>query len=126
MDVGQFTNADHTSFDLDALDETDSVITRSSLSGTHRTRWMYKDEQLQLVMLEKTETITSTFPRGTKLHVSRANGVAQPNQNNPNHPVVARLAIDIDFNNPGTLQQRTVTDNLGNQHLALLVPVIIS
>lgn len=53
MDVGRFTNSGRTSFDLDALEETDSVITRTALAGTHRTRWLYKDEQQQLVVLEK-------------------------------------------------------------------------
>ena len=66
MDVGTFTNETHTTFDLDALDETDSVITRSAATGTHRTRWMYKDEQQQLVMLEKLRPVTTSFPRGTR------------------------------------------------------------
>ena len=126
MDVGTFTNANHTTFDLDALDETDSVIMRSSLSGEHRTRRMYKDEQQRLVMLEKVRPVTTTFPRGTKLHISRANGVAQPNHNNPKQPIVARLAIDVNFTAPGSLTQRIVTDSNGVQHTALLVPVIIN
>lgn len=125
MDVGTFTNDAHTTFDLDALDETDSVITRSAASGTHRTRWMYKDEQLQLVMLEKLRPVTTAFPRGTKLHISRVAGVAQPNHDNPKQPTVARLAIDVNFAAPGTLTQRIVTDSNGVQHTALLVPVII-
>ena len=125
MDVGRFTNANRTTFDLDALDETDSVITRSSLNGTNRTRWMYKDEQQQLVVLEKVQSIQSTFARGTKLHISHAAGVAQPNHANSEQPVVAKLAVDVDFGAPGALQQRTLTDANGKQHTALLVPVII-
>ena len=57
MDVGRFTNAERTSFDLDALDETDSVITRSTVAGTHRTRWMFKDEQQRLVVFEKVQPV---------------------------------------------------------------------
>ena len=53
MDVGRFTNTERTSFDLDALDETNSVITQSTHNGVHRIRWLYKDEEQRLVVLEK-------------------------------------------------------------------------
>lgn len=53
MDVGRFTNEERTAFDLDALDETNSVITQSSVGGIHRIRWLYKDEEQRLVVLEK-------------------------------------------------------------------------
>ena len=76
MDVGRFTNAAKTTFDLDALDETDSVITQTAAAGTHRTRWMFKDEEQRLVVLEKVQPVQTSFARGTKLHISHALGVA--------------------------------------------------
>lgn len=67
----------------------------------------------------------SSFARGTKLHISHALGVAQPNHSNGEQPVVAKLAVDVDFSAPGEFQQRVLTDTNGVQHTALLVPVII-
>ena len=38
---------------------------------------------------------------------------------------VAKLAIDIDFANPGQLEQRTFVDSDGVTQTALLCPVIL-
>ena len=125
MDVGRFTDTNRTTFDLDALNETDSVITRSAFGGTHRTRWLYKDEDQKLVVLEKTLPVSTYFPRGTKLHISKVAGVAQPNHNNAIQPIVGRLAVNVDFAQPVGFQQRVVIDPDGTEHIALLVPIII-
>ena len=128
MDVGQL-NADHTSFDLDNLDETNSVITRTSTSTTKKIRWLYKDEENRLVVLEKTNPIKTTFERGTLLRISViSDGVAEPkhSQDKETATTVGKLAIDIDFENPGALAQKTIVDSNGVSHLCLLCPVILS
>ena len=127
MEVGQLTS-DHTSFDLDNLDETNSVITRTSTNGTKKIRWLYKDETNRFIVLEKTHQVQSSFNRGTLLCLSAVHdGVAEPQ-----HPekkniaeTVGKLAIDVDFENPGTPVQRTVVDASGNSHVCLLCPVIL-
>ena len=77
------------------------------------------------MVLEKVSTVQTNFQRGTKLHISHALGVAQPNPSNDEQPVVAKLAVDVDFSTPGNYMQRTLTDTNGVEHIALLVPVII-
>jgi len=54
MDVGT-TNADETSFDIDVLAETDSVLVKNATS----VRWLYKNETGQLVVLEKARPTVS-------------------------------------------------------------------
>ena len=128
MDVGQL-NADHTSFDLDNLDETNSVITRTSTSTTKKIRWLYKDEENRLVVLEKTNPIKTAFERGTLLRISTVlDGVAEPkhSQDKETATTVGKLAINIDFENPGALAQKTITDANGVSHICLLCPVILS
>ena len=49
MDVGQVTED---SFDLHAIGETDAIIVRSA----DKVRWLYKDEQRRLIILEKMRT----------------------------------------------------------------------
>ena len=128
MEVGQL-NEDHSSFDLDNLDETNSVITRTSTSTTNKIRWLYKNEKNELVVLEKTDAIKTGFARGKSLRISAvSDGVAEPkhSQDKEIATTVGRLAIDIDFANPGELPQRTVVDANGVSHVCLLVPVILS
>lgn len=126
MEVGQLT-PDHTSFDLDNLDETNSVITRTTTpQGGKRVRWLYKDEQLKLITLEKTDTPPDAFPRGTPLLISALTGCAEPAHPRSAEKPVARLAIPLDFANPNpNLQTRTVTDALGASLTAYLVPIIL-
>ena len=128
MEVGSL-NEDFTSFDLDNLEETNSVITRTTNSTTKKIRWLYKDEQNQFIVLEKAEPIKTSFKRGTSLCISAvADGVAEPKhtQNKEAATTVGRLAIDVDFENPAALAQRTVVDANGVSHVCLLVPVILS
>ena len=127
MDVGTLNN-DHTSFDLDNLDETNSVITRTTTNGTKKIRWLYKDEQQRFIVLEKTHQIKSSFDRGALLRISSvSSGVAEPKHTDDKEvaETVGKLAISVDFENPGSLLQRTVVDANGNSHLALLCPVIL-
>ena len=127
MEVGQLTT-DHTSFDLDNLDETNSVITRTQTNDTKKIRWLYKDEENKFIVLEKTHQIQSSFNRGTLLCLSAVHdGVAEPQHPEKTHAAetVGKLAIDVDFENPGALIQRTVVDASGNSHVCLLCPVIL-
>ena len=128
MDVGQL-NADHTSFDLDNYDETNSIISRTRTSSETKIRFLYKNEKNELVVLEKTNPIKTSFARGTLLRISSvSDGVAEPkhSQDQEAATTVGRLAIDIDFENPGALAQKTVVDANGVSHLCLLCPVILS
>ena len=126
MEVGQLTS-DQTSFDLDNLDETNSVITRTTTAeGGKRIRWLYKDEELRLVTLEKTDTPPTAFPRGAPLVISAIPGYAEPAHPRTTSKPVARLAIPIDFANPSPgLRTQVVTDALGVSHTAILVPVVL-
>ena len=126
MEVGQLTT-DKTSFDLDNLDETNSVITHLTTGNQRRIRWLYKDEENRLVVLEKSEPVSQSFSRGTRLKISKIQGVAaiKHAEEKEHENTVAKLAIDIDFENPGSLQQRTFVDSEGNDHVALLCPVIL-
>ena len=128
MEVGQLT-ADHTSFDLDNLDETNSIISRTSTSTTTKIRWLYKNEKDELVVLEKTSPIETSFARGTLLRISSVlDGVAEPkhSEDKETPTTVGRLAIDIDFENPGALPQKTVVGSNGVSHVCLLCPIILS
>ena len=126
MEVGQLTT-DKTSFDLDNLDETNSVITHLTTGNERKVRWLYKDEASRLVVLEKSEPISQSFPRGTRLKISKIAGVAAIKhvEEKTHENTVAKLAIDLDFANPGALEQRTFVDSEGNNHVALLCPVIL-
>ena len=127
MEVGQLTS-DRTSFDLDNLEETNSVITRSLTNGTKKVRWLYKDETNRFIVLEKSHQIQSSFNRGALLCLSAVHdGVAEPRhpEEKNDAETVGRLAIDVDFENPGELVQRTVVDASGNAHVCLLCPVIL-
>ena len=48
MDVGTVSQ-DETTFDIDILEETDSVLVKN----TGKIRWLYKNEKNELVVLEK-------------------------------------------------------------------------
>ena len=126
MEVGQLTT-DKTSFDLDNLDETNSVITHITTGNQRKVRWLYKDETNRLVVLEKSEPVSQAFSRGTRLKISKVDGVAaiKHSEEKTQETTIAKLAIDIDFENPGSLQQRTFVDSEGNDHVALLCPVIL-
>ena len=75
MEVGQLTS-DKRSFDLDNLDETNSVITHITTGNQRKVRWLYKDEANRLVVLEKSEPVSQAFSRGTRLKISKVDGVA--------------------------------------------------
>ena len=80
-------------------------------------------------MLEKTNPIKTAFERGTLLRISTVlDGVAEPkhSQDKETATTVGRLAINIDFENPGALAQKTIVDANGSSHLCLLCPVILS
>ena len=126
MEVGQLT-IEKTSFDLDNLDETNSVITHLTTGNQRKVRWLYKDEANRLVVLEKSEPISQSFSRGTRLKISKVDGVAaiKHSEDKTNQTTVAKLAIDIDFANPGALEQRTFVDSEGKDHVALLCPIIL-
>ena len=125
MDVGT-VNADHTSFDIAGYDETNSVLTQVDNGTTVTTRWIYKDEENRAVVLQKVDPSTTLFARGTKLHVSRFLGCAKPKHRHDrdNEDVVAKLAIDVDFNDPN-LRTKTVVDANGQTTTAVYVPVIL-
>jgi hypothetical protein len=52
MDVGTVDNANNT-FDIDVLDETDSVLTRSAT----QVRWIWKNENNEFVILTKARPV---------------------------------------------------------------------
>ena len=126
MEVGRLTS-DKTSFDLDNLEETNSIITHLTANNERKVRWLYKDEANRLVVLEKSEPVSQAFSRGTRLKISKVDGVAaiKHSEEKTQETTIAKLAIDIDFENPGSLEQRTFVDSEGNDHVALLCPVIL-
>ena len=118
MDVGVLVGAG-ASFDIDAYDETDSILIRND----KETRWLYKNETSELVILEKTESISSVFPAGTLLKISEVNGFAQPvAEVNITAAVCGRLCIEVDFSNTSAFNTRSVQHE-GVTRTAVLVPV---
>jgi len=80
-------------------------------------------------VLEKVEPIKTKFERGTRLCISSiSDGVAEPKHPHDKEAAttVAKLAVDLDFENPGALPQRTVVDANGITHLSYLCPIILS
>ena len=55
MDVGTVSQ-DESTFDIDILEETDSVLVKN----TNTIRWLYKNEKNELVVLEKTRDMVDT------------------------------------------------------------------
>ena len=124
MDVGQ-VSTDHTTFDISNFAETNSIITTTHGPTSTIIKWIYKDLDNRAVMLTKTIPRVNTFSRGTKLHVSRFNGCAEPKHpHDREDDVVGRLAVDVDFSN-NTFVQKTVTDSNGVQAIAYYIPVIL-
>ena len=124
MDVGQ-VSADHTTFDISNFDETNSVITTTHNVDSTVIKWIYKDLDNRAIMLTKTIPRVNTYNRGTKLHVSRFDGCAEPKHpHDTEDNVVGRLAVDVDFAN-NTFAQKTVTDSNGVQAIAYYIPVIL-
>ena len=125
MDVGTISS-DHTTFDIAGYDETNSVLTQTDNGVTVTTRWIYKDEQNRAVVLQKVDPSRKQFAKGTKLHISRFLGVAKPKHQHDrqSEDVVAKLAIDVDFDNH-SLRTKTVTDSNGQTATAVYVPVIL-
>ena len=76
-------------------------------------------------MLTKTVPQTIQFARGTRLHISRFNGCAEPKHaHDMTDDVVGRLAVDVDFEN-NQFVTKTVTGSDGVQATAYYVPVIL-
>ena len=125
MDVGTISG-DHTTFDIAGYEETNSVLTQTDNGVTVTTRWIYKDEQNRAVVLQKVDPSRKQFAKGTKLHISRFLGAAKPKHQHDrnNEDVVAKLAIDVDFDNHA-LRTKTVTDADGLTTTAVYVPVIL-
>ena len=125
MDVGTISS-DRTTFDIAGYDETNNVLTQTDNGTLVTTRWIYKDEENRAVVLQKTDPSHTTFAKGTKLHISRYLGAAKPKHQHDHstEDVVAKLATDIDFANPG-LRSKTVTTSSGETTTAYFVPVIL-
>ena len=120
MDVGTI-NETLTSFDIDALGETDAVLIRSD----GLTRFLYKDEQQQLVALEKSEQLTDILELGTLLTISDVDGYAHATlSTNLTADVCGKLAARIDWSNVEEFHSKEVVKD-GVTRTAYLVPVIL-
>ena len=125
MDVGTISS-DRTTFDIAGYDETNSVLAQTDNGTLVTTRWIYKDEENRAVVLQKTDPSHTSFAKGTKLHISRYLGAAKPKHQHDHstEDVVAKLATDVDFNDPN-LRTKTVVDANGQTTTAVYVPVIL-
>jgi len=122
MDVGEITE-NGTSFDIASVGETDAVLVRSDTGGILKTRWMYKDEQNQLIVHEKTLQTPNIVPKGSYISISQVPGYGQQELGSfPSNKTTARTCTDINFDDLSSFHSKTITVD-GVQFVAALVPV---
>lgn len=123
MDVGSVTGG---TFDIDAIGETDAILSRTDTGGIIKNKWMWRTENSEFVILEKTEISADTFSKGTLLQISQTSGYADVVMSNIiTSSSVAKLACDVDFNDLTNFTTKTITDSNGVSVVAVLVPVIL-
>ena len=121
MDVGVI-NETLTSFDIDALGETNAVLIRND----GLTRFLYKDEDDQLVTLEKSEVLNDVLELGTLLKISDVDGYAHAVLSTTiTSDVCGKLACAIDWNDVSAFHSRQVVDDNGVTRTAYLLPVVL-
>ena len=119
MDVGVISNG---SFDIDAVGETDAVLIRND----GETKWLYKNELNELVILQKTEALPQVIPKGTLLKICEVSGYAKPVVDiNLSSDICGKLSVDLNWENLEDFHSKTITHE-GVSRLAALVPVILS
>ena len=119
MHVGIITQGGQ-SFDLLEYAETDSVLSRQ----TGRNRFIYKDEQNRMIILERQITPLDTIPAASPVVISNAlhgYGECQPFATKD---IVARTLVPIQWGAASDkFKTRSIVDTNGVTRFAALVPV---
>ena len=97
-DVGSIS-ADGTTFDIDNVDETDSLIVRSDINNVVKTRWIYRDENGRMVIHERSKVMPNVVEAGSYLSISEVPGYASQQIGPRTSTSVAKLSVDVDFDN---------------------------
>ena len=121
MDVGTI-NETRTSYDIDSVAETDSVIVQSDTNGVIKTRWMHKNEKDELVIHERSLMRGNIATKGSSLVISEVPGYACEGDGGSGR--VGRLAADIDFDSPAGFTTKEVVHQ-GEVYTAVLAPVAL-
>ena len=120
MDVGVLSS-DLTTFDIDAIGETAATLVRND----SLTRFIFKNEALELVVLEKSEVLPSVIPMGTLLKICDVPGYAHATLDTViTNDVCGKLSVDLDFNDTSNFNTKVVVHD-GVTRTAVLVPIII-
>ena len=123
MDVGSVT---WKSFDIDAIGETEAILSRTDTGGIVKNRWLWRSESEEFVILEKSEVSDSSFAKGTLVQISQTPGYVAPVLSSViTSSSVAKIACEVDFNDLTPFTTKTITDANGATVTAVLVPVIL-
>ena len=122
MDVGSL-NDDKTAFDIDSVNETNSILVRQDTGTQLKTRWMYNDEDGKLVIHERVVQAPDVIPKGSFLKIADVPGYAQQELNIiADASTVARTCVPVDWSNLDAYHHKTVDHN-GVSYQAVLIPV---
>ena len=117
MDVGAVAG---NTFDIDAYDETNSILSRTDTNGVVTNKWIWKDESDRLIQLIRTVNIGTTHAVGTPLKISaHSPGILAPTLKED--AAVAKLLAPVDFA-ATAFSTRTVEVD-GVTKIAYLLPV---
>ena len=123
MDVGSVTG---NSFDINAIGETEAILSRTDTGGIVKNRWLWRSENEEFVILEKSEVSDSSFAKGTLVQISQTPGYVAPVLScHITSSSVAKIACEVDFNDLTPFTTKTITDVHGATVTAVLVPVIL-
>jgi len=122
-DVGSIS-VDGTTFDIDGVDETDSLIIRTDTNNVVKTRWIFRDEAGRMIIHERSKTMPNIVEAGSYLSISEIPGYASQQIGNRTSSTVAKLATNVDFEDLEQFTTKQITHN-GETYTAALVPVIL-
>ena len=118
MQVGVLNEAGD-SFDIKNLEETNAVLIRND----GQTKFIYKDEQNQAVMLRRIVDLPDVVPIGTSLKLSDIPGFATISVERRDQ--IARTLSPIDWNDLSSYKTKTIAVD-GVDRTCALVPVLLA
>jgi len=124
-DVGTISGE---TFDIDSVDETESLLVRSDTAGTVRTRWIFRNEANAIVIHERAMALPQVIPAGTLLKISPVPGcAAQGDIGSSVREIthVARTAVPIDWDDTSGFTTREVVGSNGEVYECVLAPVVL-
>ena len=121
MDIGTISGS---TFDIDSVAETESVLVQSDTNGIVKNRWLYKDEQSRLVIHERCINKGNVVEKGSYVTISEVPGYGQESLMPYSTHTVGKLATTVDFQNLSGFKTKQITHN-NQTFTAVLVPVIL-